>query len=529
MLDNFIKRQQMKLTNGSINRRQFMTTVIATGVTVPVAMGMASQAMAAAPKRGGLFRYGVGHGSTTDTMDSANSENHFTLAHGYCFGNHLTEVDNDGTLVPELAESFESDDAKRWVFDLRKGVEFHNGKTMTSEDVIASFNHHMGEESTSAAKGLLTAVETLTADGPNRVIFQLKEPNADFPFIVSDYHISIRPAGDMASGIGTGGYIVEKFEPGVRSKLKRNPNYFKEGRAHFDEVEMLSIIDVTARQNAMMNGDVDLIDRVDPKTVNLLGRSPNLDILEVTGTLHYTFPMRLDTAPFDNYDLRMALKLSIKRQELVDKILLGHGAVGNDHPISTANRYHAADLAQRDFDPDKAAFHYKKSGHSGAVPLSAADAAFAGAVDAAQLMANSAAEAGINIEVIREPNDGYWSNVWNKKGWSACYWGGRPTEDWMFSAAYTDDTEWNDTAWKTTEGAVKFNKLVKEARGELDDNKRRDIYAECQTLIHDDGGTICPMFANYIMAHGKSLTHDDNVAANWDTDGAKAAERWWFA
>ncbi|NCF49082.1 MAG: peptide ABC transporter substrate-binding protein, partial [Bacteroidetes bacterium] len=277
------------------------------------------------------------------------------------------------------------------------------------------------------------------------------------------------------------------------------------------------------------NGDVDLIDRVDPKTVNLLGRSPNLDILEVTGTLHYTFPMRLDTAPFDNYDLRMALKLSIKRQELVDKILLGHGAVGNDHPISTANRYHAADLAQRDFDPDKAAFHYKKSGHSGAVPLSAADAAFAGAVDAAQLMANSAAEAGINIEVIREPNDGYWSNVWNKKGWSACYWGGRPTEDWMFSAAYTDDTEWNDTAWKTTEGAVKFNKLVKEARGELDDNKRRDIYAECQTLIHDDGGTICPMFANYIMAHGKSLTHDDNVAANWDTDGAKAAERWWFA
>jgi peptide/nickel transport system substrate-binding protein len=288
MLDNFIKRQQMKLTNGSINRRQFMTTVIATGVTVPVAMGMASQAMAAAPKRGGLFRYGVGHGSTTDTMDSANSENHFTLAHGYCFGNHLTEVDNDGTLVPELAESFESDDAKRWVFDLRKGVEFHNGKTMTSEDVIASFNHHMGEESTSAAKGLLTAVETLTADGPNRVIFQLKEPNADFPFIVSDYHISIRPAGDMASGIGTGGYIVEKFEPGVRSKLKRNPNYFKEGRAHFDEVEMLSIIDVTARQNAMMNGDVDLIDRVDPKTVNLLGRSPNLDILEVTGTLHYS-------------------------------------------------------------------------------------------------------------------------------------------------------------------------------------------------------------------------------------------------
>ena len=70
----------------------------------------------------------------------------------------MTEVDNDGQLVGELAESYESDDAKKWVFNLRKGVEFHNGKTMTSQDVIASFGHHRGDDSTSAAKGLLTAV-----------------------------------------------------------------------------------------------------------------------------------------------------------------------------------------------------------------------------------------------------------------------------------------------------------------------------------------------------------------------------------
>merc|ERR1712185_273387 len=142
----------------------------------------------------------------------------------------------------------------------------------------------------------------------------------------------------------------------------------------------------------------------------------------------------------------MALKLSIKRQELVDKILLGHGAIGNDHPISPTQAYHADNLAQREFDPDKAAFHYKKSGHSGKIQLSDADAAFAGAVDAAQLMANSAKKAGIDIEVIREPNDGYWSNVWKNdaKGWCACYWGGRPAETMMFSAAYVAESKWND-------------------------------------------------------------------------------------
>jgi peptide/nickel transport system substrate-binding protein len=526
----YLDKLSGKLTVGQIDRRQFMMSALAAGLAVPAALTLAGQAEAATPKRGGLFRFGVAHGSTTDTLDSATSENHFTLINGYTFGNHLTEVNNDGQLIGELAESYESDDAKTWIFNLRKGVEFHNGKSFTSEDVLSSYSHHMGEDSTSAAKGLLTAVKSIKADGNHRVIFELESANADFPFIVSDYHISIRPAGDMSSGVGTGGYVVQSFEPGVKCVLKRNPNYWKDGRGHFDEVELISIIDPTARQNALMTGEIDAMDRVDLKTINLFKRDPNINIMDVTGTAHYTFPMRLNVDPFGNYDLRMALKMAVDRQELVDKILLGYGAVGNDHPISTANRYHNSDLPQREMDLDKAAFHYKKSGHSGKIPLSASDAAFAGAVDAAQLIANSAGKAGIDIEVVREPSDGYWSNIWNNdaKGWCACYWGGRPTEDWMFSAAYTDDTKWNDTNWKTTDSAKKFNILVKEARAELNDTKRREIYYECQRLINDDGGSMVPLFNSYVSANSKAVAMND-VAANWDSDGAKCVERWWFA
>jgi peptide/nickel transport system substrate-binding protein len=310
---------------------------------------------------------------------------------------------------------------------------------------------------------------------------------------------------------------------------KRNPNYFKTDSAHFDEIELISILDVTARQNAIMNGDADVIDNVDPKTVALLARAPNLDILETTGTQHYTFPMRLDVGPFENRDLRMALKYAIKRQELVDKILLGHGVAGNDIPVSSAMPFLNTDIAQREFDPEKAAEYYKASGHSGTIQLSASDAAFAGAVDAAQLIAASAKEAGIDIEVVREPKDGYWSNVWNKKGWCACYWGGRPTQDWMYSAAYTNDTEWNDTAWKGTEDSAKFNDLVVSARSETDNEMRKNQYWEAQQLLHDDGGALIAMWANYIHAHSKKVAHGENVAANWVNDGNKIAERWWFA
>lgn len=527
----FIAEQTEKLAAGGINRRQFITSMLAAGVVLPTAMTMAGEVLAMEPKKGGHFRIGMGHGSTTDTLDPGTFENGFATQMGFMYGNCLTEVNHKGELIGELAESFDTDDAKTWVFKLRKGVEFHNGKTMDADDVIASINYHRGDDTKSAAKGVLSPIKDVRKDGED-VVIELDGPNAGLPYLVSDYHVLILPAKDGKidpnAGIGTGGYVIEKFEPGVRISAKRHANYFKEGAAHFDSVEALSLIDVTARQNALMNGEVDSIDRVDPKTVALLARNPNVKILETTGTLHYTFPMRLDSAPFDNFDLRMALKLSLKRQEMVDKILLGHGALGNDHPISTANAFHNGELTQREFDPEKAAEHYKKSGHSGPIVLRTSEAAFSGAVDAAQLIAASAKEAGITVEVKREPKDGYWSNIWNKEPWCACYWGGRPTEDWMFVSAYTNDIKWNDTAWRDTEDSKKFNELVVAARGELEEAKRREMYHECQRLINHDGGAIIPMFANYIHGNAKKVAHAEEVAANWQMDGSKSHERWWF-
>lgn len=535
MRDKFTENQKNRLLTGQISRREFIQSMIAAGVALPVALSLAGNALAATPNKGGRLRQGFGHGSTTDSLDPATTENGMTTSVSFTYANCLTEIDSDGSLIPELAESFDSPDAKTWTFKLRNGVEFHNGKSMTADDVIASINHHRGEDSKSAAKGLVSAIKEIRKDDDHTVVFELENANAGFPVIVSDYHLLILPAGadgkiDPVAGIGTGPYKLGKFEPGVRAIFARNPNYWKEGRGHFDEIETLSLLDTAARQNAVMNGDVDVINRVDPKTVALLARVPTLNILEVTGTLHYTFPMRLDVPPFDNFDLRMAVKYAVKRQEMVDKILLGHGVIGNDHPISVANQFHNAELPQREYDPDKARHHLKNSGLEGTVlQLSAADAAFPGAVDAAQLIKSSAEAAGLKIDVVREPKDGYWSNVWNKKGWCASYWNGRPTEDWMFSSAYVADTEWNETAWRTTDAAKKFNELVLQARAELDQTKRRELYHECQRIVHEDGGALVPMFANHIQALSKKLAHPEKVAGNWEMDGNKSTERWWFA
>ena len=156
--------------------------------------------------------------------------------------------------------------------------------------------------------------------------------------------------------------------------------------------------------------------------------------------------------------------------------------------------------------------------------LSAADAAFGGAVDAALLYSEKAAAGGVNVQVVREPNDGYWSDVWMKKPFSAVYWGGRPTEDWMFATAYASGAAWNDSFWEHE----RFNKLLLEARSELEDAKRAEMYGEMQNIVRTEGGVIIPMFASYVMAHSDKVKTPEKVAANWTLDGFRAPERWWF-
>lgn len=524
---------------GRLNRRQFMEGALALGVSVTAAVSMTDAVRAATPKKGGRLRQGFSAGSTTESLDALkNTGAVVEISNNWCWGNNLTEVMPDGSIAPELAESIESSaDARTWMFKLRKGVEFHNGKSLTQDDVINSINRHRGKDTVSAAKSLFKPVKDIRKDGDDTVVVELEGPNADFPFVLADYRLIVMASDadgkvDTSSGNGTGPYSVASFEPGVRALFKKNPNYFKSNRAHFEEVENLVLVDPAARQSALRTNAVDVIDNVEAKTAHLLARSSGVRVQEVTGTQHRTMVMRLDTEPFGNFDLRMALKLSVKRQEMIDKIESGHGVVGNDHHISPSQQYFNTELPQREYDPDKAKFHLKKAGMEGVkLELIASPAALDGATDAALLLKESARPVGINVNVKRVPSDGFWSNIWNKpgNGWTTSYWGGRPTNDWMFTTCCVADSAWNDTAWKDTEAANRFNKLVLAARAELDTAKRKDMYWECQRLLHEDGGIIVWGFTNYLHGLRDNVMHPEKVAGNWTLDGCKSAERWWFA
>ena len=526
-----IEHLQRQLAQGLISRREFISRMVALGFATTTAGLLLSTPAMAAQKRGGHFRIGKAHGQTTDTLNPGTFENGYTISQSHAFNGYLTQIGKDGSVEPALAESWDSTpDASQWTFKLRKGVTYHNGKDVTVEDVIASLNFHRGEDSTSAAGPLVAEVTEISADGPDRVIIKLQGGNADFPFTVSDYHIPILPAQgdsiDWKSGIGCGVYKLDNFEPGVSSKFSRYPDHWANDRGFFDSIELLALVDTNARTTALLTGDVNAIDRVDLKTVNQLKRKSGVTVHSVAGTQHYTFAMSCNKDPFTDVNVRLALKYAINRQELVDKILQGYGVIGNDHPIGRGQRYYNKDLPQREYDPDKAKFHLKQAGlDSLQVSLSAADAAFSGAVDAAVLFQNSAKQAGIDLKVVREPNDGYWSDVWMKKPFSAVYWSGRPVEDAMFSTAYKSSVSWNDTFWSN----ARFDELLIKARAELDEDKRRAMYYEMQELVNMDGGLIAPMFASYVFATSNEVDHGGEFGSNWDVDGERWTERWSFA
>ena len=130
-MNSDLKLLEALLREGKISRRQFMKKTAVLGLTAAIGPTFLSgTSHAATPKKGGKFRLGVSLGDTTDSLDPATYTDDGDVVINWCLRNNLVEVDFKGNPTPELAESWEhSADVKTWVFNLRKGVEFHNGKT----------------------------------------------------------------------------------------------------------------------------------------------------------------------------------------------------------------------------------------------------------------------------------------------------------------------------------------------------------------------------------------------------------------
>jgi peptide/nickel transport system substrate-binding protein len=492
--DRDLVDKMVKGGSGNVTRRDALKLAMVTGVTLTVAEQLLTDGkavMAATPKKGGSLRMASNLHGPDDQLDPTLFTSTIDYTRGRATYNSLIQLANDLTPQPELAETFESNaDATEWTFKIREGVTFHDGKKLTADDVVYTMKRHQGENSTSVIKAVLATVKEWKKTGPMEVKAVMSSSNADLPILLGLFQTKIVQDGTTGAGIGTGPFVLKSFEPGVKSVHVRNQNYWREG-AHLDACEITAITDPVARVNALIAGDMQMVTQIEPKAFRQVESADGVTLLSTPAALQMGICILKNTAPGNNDDFVKGMQYIQDRKRIVKRILKGKGSLGNDTPVSTA---HGADfcseLPQRDFDPDKAKFHFKKSGVSSAEIFVAP---VAGGIEDICLTAQAnCAKIGFDLKLKKVPTDGYWGAVWMKEPLNVVTWNMRPTANSQLGIQFGPGAAWNDTFWNNE----RMGKLLAMSLAETDPAKRHEMYCEMQTLVHNGSGMVIPAFSN---------------------------------
>lgn len=468
-------------------------------------MTLALSACGFAPARpvppGGRLRVAVSVGSTADTLDPARQTTITDFCRCAMVYDGLTRLDARNEAQPALADAIETTDARDWSIRLRRGVRFHDGSPLGVADVLYSLRRHGDPAVGSQGRVFADRFADIRPDGPGRVRLTLDGPNADLPVILGlpQFRIVKDGARDFQRPVGTGPMRCVEFTPGVRSIMARWPEWWG-GPVRLGEIELFALPDETARMNALLSGDVDLIDAVNPRIVKQL-RGAGFGILETKSGAYTDLIVRLDRPPGNRADAVAGLKALLDRETMRSAIFRGYASVGNDHPIPPDSPWHDATIPQRPYDPERARFHLRRAGLIGArLPLVVSPAADRSA-DMGVLLQEAGQRIGVGFDLRRVPADGYWTNSWMKVPLGFGNTLPRATPDIVFTQFFSSGAAWNESGWKEP----RFDRLLVEARGETDTKRRKDMYGAMQRMIRDGAGIGIPVFASFLDAHSPRL------------------------
>ena len=491
-----IKRIKEMFETGGLNRREFLQGLLAAGLTATTATAVITgsrDVRAETPKRGGLVRMAAGQSGPDDSLDPLLWKGDLGYTRGRVHYNSLVQFNDDLTVRPELAKSWEANsNATEFTFELERGVTFHDGKHFTADDVVYTMQQHLGEDSVSIGKALVTMIREWKKVDKYTVKAVLDSPNADLPIILGTFNFKIfqENAHDdpnyFNKGIGTGPFVGTEFKAGIIDTAVRNPNYWREGRPYLDEVHTFGIGDPLARVNALISGEVEMIARLDRKAIPQVEAAENAAVLSEVSNRFTELVLELDRAPGNNPDFVLAIKHLMPRKQMLRSVLKGQGALGNDHPVGPTFAMNCDTLPQRLQDLDKARFHLKKSGITTA-EVDTSDAVVGG-VDLCIFAQAEAKKVGLDLKVKRNASDGYWGAIYRKKPFFMSSWSPRPTGHMLLSLLFQSEAPFNESHFKN----ARVDQLLVDTLAETDTAKRKDMFCELQTIISNEAGNAIP-------------------------------------
>lgn len=424
----------------------------------------------------------------------------------------LVRPDMDGRPSPDLAVSWTAnEDATEWTLSLREGVTFHDGSTFGSEDVVYSLERVLDPEMDSPARSAIAMINAVEAVDEKTVKLMLDNSFADLPLLLMDYRLRMIPDGSgdtiATTGIGTGPFKIVSFDAEGTTKLEANMDYF-EGAPGVAEMEIIGITDGQARLQALLGGQIDMERGITAQQSVMLEGSDRFDIQTIPTGNWRGLVFRTDVEPFNDPKVRKALRLAADRQGMVDLVMGGGAVVACDTPVGPRDQYRAALDCPQDIEQAKALL---------------AEAGFADGIDIdvhvatleptwpviAEVYQQQAAAAGIRVNIVQVPSDGYWNEVWMQKDAVTTRWNERPA-DQALNEIYLSTARWNESYYKDPA----FDALLTQARQELDFEARKALYVQAQEHLWETSGTLIPYHVTRLVGTTARVGNLDAVENN---------------
>ena len=502
------------LVRGAVSRREFLRYGSVLGLSAPVLGGITgalgyglTPGVARAGTPGGTVRYGQ--------IVPAAAINPVTIADGggltvlSQFGETLVLSAPDLSAQPLLAESWSPNaDGTVWTFKLRKNVKFHNGKTMTADDVVATFDRLSdpanGSNALSVFTGLLSKGGTRKVDDTT-VEFHLDAANGNFPYAVStdNYNSIIIPAefpeDFEATMIGTGPFKLEKFTPKVGASFTRNPDYWGAPPLP-DRIEVQFYDDYQPQILALQGGELDIIQQVPVLQAAGLLNDPNVSIIAIPSSAHSQVHMRTDMDPFQDKRVRQAVALTLDRPKIVAGLMRGKAQLGNDSPFMPAYPSTDPSVPQRQKDIAQAKALMEAAGVGAGFQTTLTTEKYLEIPDYAVLIQNAVKEIGIDLQLnIMDQGAYYGDAVPGKSPWldsslGITDYGHRGVPNVFLQAPLLSTGTWNSAHFNNKD----YDALVTSFVAALDLESQRAIAGKIQTLLLDETPIIQSYFYDFL-------------------------------
>jgi peptide/nickel transport system substrate-binding protein len=462
-------------------------------------------------RRGGTLRVGVT--AFSSSLEPYQLREAGSLALAGVPGEYLTFSNNALQVRPWLATSWRPNKALTvWTFQLRRNVRFHNGKTMTADDVVASFKQYLSETTSqifSAIPKTLLGPEGVRKTGPYTVQFRLKEPNNAFPYLVSQttYQAIIQPAAIarkpgswVSSGmIGTGAFRLKSYTPNRRAELVRFPRYWG-GNPPLDGA-IFTYYEGTAPQVlALRAGQLDLLMQLSPQEARSFRNNSRFRIFSAPTSAHRMFGLRTDRDPFRDARVRRAIALTLNRPDLIQRLLLGAGTLGNDSPFWS--RFPSTDpsIRQRRQNLEQARSLLQAAGQQNP-KFTITTWRFADLPDYAAAIQAAGRQAGMEIDLEVMSADDYYAGSddttpWLNRPATITEYGARGAPNLFMTSAYMSDGIWNAAKYKNPA----FDNAARQYLRSIELRAQRAATKRMATILLNDTPVITSFFITYVTA-----------------------------